>query len=408
MIIHVRSLLKLITKFIIFVLNHIFIFQTRLKASWWVENQDFLKSSVILDTWIDVINHIEFDVLYNNTMKDDNTSKLNMSLKLPSTDEYKLIGELKNETVTADLHIPLGKQHLQFEGDLIAVNDNSYKLEGELKNAETIVYKLSSSVTLERDQLSIIETILTPVNNNTKYFINIKKEKYGINLNIRSDTLNGSISMNCINSMNWDLRSKIDTLNMEKYDNYQFNTFMNVQSNGNTTLYVYMNTPWKELNSAKVDGNLLLSNKGGNIRLSQQRNSETNFVSLDWKMDYLTDMFIKIIANQYYDEINTKDVLVHLFLKNTKMAVQNVNTGFDINIDQEVWRWASNVTVTIFDQENFDVILSASLPPPEKDDHQLLMSYHANKGMRNASYLVSYKTLRTKVNYASDGSVCIF
>lgn len=373
-----------------------------------MENQDFLKSSIILDTWIEVIKHIEIDVLYNNTMKIDNNLKLNMSLKIPSNEEYKLISEMKNEKMIADLHIPFGKQHLQFQGDLIPVNDNSYKLEGELKNHET-TYKVTSSVTLEKDQLSMIETIITSVNG-TKYFINLKKEKYGINLNIKSDTLNGSISMNCINALNWDLRSKIETLNtMNNYDNYQLNTFMNVQINGNTTLYVYMNTPWKELNTLTIDGNLLLSsNNGGHIRLNQQRNSETNFILLNWKMDYLTDMFIKIIANQHQDEINTKDVVVHLFLKSLKQTIQSINTGFDINIDRELWRLASNASITIFNQENFDFVLSTSLPPPEKDDHQFLISYHANKGIRDASYIVSYKTLRTNVNYASDGSVCFF
>ncbi|XP_043484877.1 apolipophorins [Leptopilina heterotoma] len=381
---------------------------TNLKASWCVENQDFLKSSVILDTWIDVIKHIEVDILYNNTMKIDSTSKLNMSLKLPSNDEYKLTGEMKNEKVTADLHVPLGKQHLQFEGTLIPVRENSFNLEGELKNAK-VIYKVTSSVSLEKDQLTIVEATITPVNSatkNTKYFLTLKKEKYGIDLNIKSETLNGTISMNCINALNWDLRSKIDTLNnMNKYDNYQLNTFMNVQINGNATLFVYVNTPWKELTTATIDGNLLLSNNGGHVRLNQQRNNEANFISLDWKLESLNDMFIKIVGNQRYDEINTKDVVIHLFLKSSVQAVQTVNTGFDIDIDKQLWRLASNATVTFFDQENFDVVLNASLPPPEKDDHQFLFSYHANKGIRNASYLVSYKTLRSNINYSSDGSL---
>lgn len=341
-------------------------------------------------------------------MKIDSTSKLNMSLKLPSNDEYKLTCEMKNEKVTADLQIPLGKQHLQFEGNLIPVKENSFNLEGELKNSE-IIYKVTSTVSLEKDQLTIVEAIIIPVSSatkNTKYFVTLKKEKYGIDLNIKSETLNGTISMNCINALNWDLRLKIDTLNnINKYDNYQLNTFMNVQINGNATLYVYVNTPWKELNSATIDGNLLLSNNGGHVRLNQQRNSEVNFISLDWKLESLNDMFIKIVGNQHYDEINTKDVVIHLFLKSSVQAVQTVNTGFDINIDKQLWRLASNATVIFFDQENFDVVLNASLPPPEKDDHQFLFSYHANKGIRNASYLVSYHTLRSNIKYSSDGSV---
>ena len=346
-------------------------------------------------------------------MKKNSISKLNLYLKHQPNQEYKFVGELKNGTVKADLHSPLGMRHFQFQGDLIEISENRYKLEGDLQNAHTdTIYKILSFITMEKDQLSTLEITATPSNNamdDNKYVVNLNRENYGINVQVKSHALNGNLSMSCTNAFNWNVRSKIETLNnIDKYDIYQFNTFMNVQVNGNTTVYVYVNTPWQDLENAMLNGNLLLSDDGGYVRLNHHLNRDDGFVLLEWKLSYLTDMFGKIMTNHRTDEMNNKDIDVYLFFKNPKRAFKNVNIGFDVNIDQEQWRLATNATVGILDDENVDIIVSVRLPPPDNDDHRFLISYHANKGIQDANYVIGYNAMRAKTNYASDGSVCIF
>uniref|UniRef100_V9IHA2 Uncharacterized protein n=1 Tax=Apis cerana TaxID=7461 RepID=V9IHA2_APICE len=67
--------------------------------------------------------------------------------------------------------------------------------------------------------------------------------------------------------------------------------------------------------------------------------------------------------------------------------------------------FAANATIGFRNHENIDGVFTVRLPPPNNDDHRLLVSYHGNQGVKDASYVIGYNALRAKVNYASDGSI---
>lgn len=389
--------------------NKIFYLQGTFQASWLVEEQS-TKASVALNTWLEPLVNVEGSVLYNNTIYLDNSALLNVNFKHHKDQAYALRGRYKEEKVQFDLETPVHPKRLVFSGDVTKVNENVYHLAGDLTNSETSeIFHIACPIKMDNAGISTIDMTITPkasadVEGDKPIKLKLKTEKYGLSFEGESDQMNGNIKMNLINSYNWDLRAKLSQANGQSFD---FATFMNVQVNGNTTLYLQAKTPWEKIEKIVFDGNLLLDSETGNVRVKHQLNEDSGHVIFLWRLFYLADMYANLAAGYQKDGVNVKDINAVVFYANPKKAFKNIDVGFDIDVDHDKWRFGTNATVGIRNQNNIDAVLKISLPPPEKDTHNLLLSYHANNDHRDLSYVVGYSADLAKSNYASDGSVSI-
>ena len=348
--------------------------------------------------------------MYNNTLDLDNSALLSAHFKHHDDQYYKLDGLLKDNKIEGSVETPTQPKRLIFNGDFTKVNDNLYQISGELTNVETSeVFQLISPIKVENGGLSSIDVTVTPKNlinseDQIPIKLRLKKERYGLFFEAESKQIKSSVKMNLINSYNWDLRAK-----MIKEDDqiYSFVTFMNVQVNGNTTLYLEAQTPWEQMEKLVFDGNLLLDTATGNVRVKHQLNQDSGHVLFLWRLFYLSDMFANVAAGYQHDDVSVKDLNAMVFFVNPKKAFKNIETGFDINVDQDKWRFATNLTVGLHNQNNVDAVLKVRLPPPNSDTHSLLLSYHTNSEHTDMSYVVGYNAIVAKSNYASDGSVSL-
>lgn len=325
--------------------------------------------------------------------------------------DYQLTGNLSNGKINAQLYTPLSnKSHFQFNGDLRMINESLYDIRGELKNQlQAKVYDVSSVIFLKADDLVSIDVTALPKTANTdRIILRFKKKTYGLLLDIDSGSFVSNLDANVISKMNWDVRMHTNIKKAYQVDSYNLTTFMNVMVNGNTTLYVHAETPWNDSKIVTLFGNMMLTNTSGDVRLNHQLNDDRLHTEMGWSLIYMENMFLKLITN--YDTINLgkKDLYSYVFFKNPGRLYRNLDMGFDVDIDQKAWQFATNATIGFRNQQNIDAVFVVKLPPPNNDNHRFLMSYHTTNNMQDISYVVGYNAVQARRNYASDGSVSIY
>lgn len=353
---------------------------------------------------------METDILYSNAIRINNTAKLNVHIIHLGDREYQLFGNLINGKINADLHTPLSeKPHFQFYGDLRQVNESLYDIRGELKNElQAKSYDVSSVILMQNDTITSVDVKAEPKSANTDRFIlKLKKKRFNLLLDVDGGSFNGTLDANILNNLNWDVRARANIQKAEEVDTYQLSTFMNVQVNTNTTLYIHAETPWNDSRILTVKGNMMLTNTSGEVRLDHRLNNDRCHATTRWKLNYMEDMFLKLITGYDTTDLGKKELSTHIFFKNPRRLFRNVDVGFDLDIDRKAWEFEANATIGFRNQQNIDAVFVLKLPPPNNDDHRFLMSYHTSKKMEDISYLVGYNAVRAKSNYASDGSVCI-
>lgn len=363
-----------------------------------------------LESWIQALKSLETDIIYSNTIRVNNTAQLNVHIMHLSNQEYQLIGNLNNGKIDADLHTPLSeKPHFQFHGDLRRINESLYDIRGELKNElQAKSYDVSSVIIIQNDAIASIDVKAEPKNTNTdRLILRLKRKRFGLLLDIDGGSFNSTLDANVNNNLNWDVRARADIQKANEVDTYQLSTFMNVQVNHNTTLYIHVETPWNDSRSLTVKGNMMLTNTSGEVRLDHLLNNDRCHATTRWKLNYMEDMFVKLITGYDTTDLGKKELSTHVFFKNPGKLYRNLDMGFDLDIDRKAWELEINATIGFRNQQNIDAVFVVKLPPPNNDDHRFLIRYHTNKEMQDISYVVGYNAVRAKSNYASDGSVCI-
>ncbi|EFN78662.1 Apolipophorins [Harpegnathos saltator] len=372
----------------------------------WQTNENVSRASAKLESWIKALRSLETDVLYSNAIRIDNTAKLNVHVKHLGEQEYQLNGNLNNGKIDAELHTPLSQEpHFQFHGDLIQINESLYIVKGELKNQLLAKsYDVSSVIVTQDDGPSSIDVTAEPKSANTdKITLKLQRKKYGLQLNMDGGSFNSTIDANIINSLNWDMRAQTDIRQPHRIDTYHLNTFMNVQVNGNTSLYVHAETPWDDCEVLTVKGNVMLTNTSGDVRLSHQLNDDQYHAAVQWTLIFMTDIFAKLTTRYEGAGSSRKDFSTHVFFKNPR-SYRIIDMGFNLDIDRKAWEFETNATIGSRNQRNADAVFIIKLPPPYNDDHRFLFSYHKTDDMQDISYVIGYSTVRSKANYASDGS----
>lgn len=384
----------------------------------WHATKDEIKAFVLFNSWIESLKNIKVHVSYHpNTTANNGTANLEVLAKLLDR-QYKLLGNYSGDRIQSEFYTPAsnGKPHLQFHGNTMKESDSIHKLNGQLLNHMTSkVSTVFGTIELTQNgSLHTVEVTIQPkeaeIGQNDSLLLKLKKEKYGLNAALIGHPINGSLDANFVNPLNWDVRARANFDKISTVEGQvQFITFMNVQVNGNTTLYVHAETPLPDIRNVTLTGSMLMSNNSGDIRASGWLNEYTRYTILQWKLIYMADMFGRVlIGYEGPTDLDNRLVDTRLFFKNPRQAFKNVDVGFDLDVDREKWKFAANATVGFRNHENIDGVFTVRLPPPDNDDHRLLISYHANGGFKDVSYVIGYNCLRAKTNYASDGSVCLF
>lgn len=356
---------------------------------------------------------LETDILYSNTIHVNNTAKLNVHLTHLGK-EYELNGNLSNGKVNADLGTPFSKSHYQFHGNLREIKETigaTYHVDGKLKDQlKNKFYDVNSVILMQENTPISMNVSLFPTGepNTNRINLELKRKKYGLLLDVNGGFFNGSLDANILNNMNWDVKARTDIQTADAMDTYQLITFMNVQVNGNATLYIHAETPWNDSRIVTMNGNLMLTNNSGDVRLNNLFNDNRCHAAISWSLIYMENMFVKLMTGYDTVELGKKEVNTHIFFKNPGRLYRTFDMGFDLDIDRKAWELEANATVGFRNQQNVDAVFVVKLPPPNKDDHRFLFSYHTNKNVSDISYVVGYNAVRAKSNYASDGSVCIF
>ncbi|XP_024879673.1 uncharacterized protein LOC112459670 [Temnothorax curvispinosus] len=378
------------------------------ESAWQVEHEYHLvKASAKLESWIRALKSLETDILYSNAIHVNNTAKLNVHVTHLGNQKYQLIGNLNNDKINADLYTPLSQRpHFQFHGDLRQVNESLYDIRGELKNELQAKSYDVSSVILLHDTLSSIDVKAEPKSANTEPLVlRLRRKKFSLLLDVDGGSFNSSLDANVLNNLNWDVRARTDIQEAGKVNTFQLSTFMNVQVNGNTTLYIHTETPWNDSRILTVKGNLMLTNTSGDVRLDHRLNDDRCHATTRWKLNYMEDMFVKLITGYDTTDLGKKELSTHVFFKNPGRLYRNIDVGFDLDIDRKAWEFETNATIGFRNHQNIDAVFVVKLPPPNNDDHRFLISYHTNKQNQDISYVVGYNAVRAKSNYASDGSI---
>lgn len=324
--------------------------------------------------------------------------------------EYQLAGNLSNGKIDADLHTPLSqKPHFQFHGDLRHINESLYDVRGELKDQlQAKSYDVSSVIFVQNDTLTSVDVKAEPKSANIDRIIfRLKRKTYGLLLDVDGGSFNGTIDANILNNLNWDVRAHTNIKKGNKVDIYQLNTFMNVQVNGNTTLYIHAETPWNDSRIVTVNSNMMLTNTSGDARLDHRLNDDKCYAATQWKLIYMEDMFVKLVAGYDTADLGEKELSTYIFYKNIGRLFRAIDMGLNLDINRKMWEFGTNVTIGFRSKQNLDAVFVVKLPPPNNDDHRFLISYHTSKDTQDISYVLGYNAVQAKSNYASDGSVCI-
>ncbi|XP_076235875.1 apolipoprotein lipid transfer particle [Calliopsis andreniformis] len=377
--------------------------------TYWYLAENRVKASVDLRTWMESLKSVEADISYWNTVKINDNANVTLNFKYLVDQTYKLSGNYSNGTVEGELYTPTSKdRHFEFQGDLKTTSDTSYNLDGEILNLMTReTHKISATFDMQNDSLHAMEVVMQPKTGTSAddIVLKLQKEEYSLNAVLVGRALNGTMNVNFLNPSNWDVRTEGEILRSGKKERFRLSTFMNVQVNHNMTLYIHAETPLEDIRNLSLTGNMLLTNNSGDIRLHNRLNEDANYVTLQWKLDYMMDMFGRVLVGYQTEKFGTKDVDTRLFFKNPARLFRNIDVGFDVNVDHQKWEFATNATIGFRNFENIDGVFIVRLPPPNNDDHRFLISYHANNYMKDTSYVIGYNTVRGKTNYASDGSI---
>ncbi|XP_029160980.1 apolipophorins isoform X2 [Nylanderia fulva] len=380
---------------------------TSFEAVWQID-EHLIRASAKLESWIKALESLETDVLYSNAIRINNTAKLNVHVTHLGEQEYQLAGNLSNGKIDADLHTPLSqKPHFHFHGDLRQINESLYDVRGELKDQlQAKSYDVSSVIFVQNDTLTSIDVKAEPKSANIDQIIfRLKRKTYGLLLDVDGGSFNGTIDANILNNLNWDVRARADLKKADKVDIYQLNTFMNVQVNGNTTLYIHAETPWNDSRTVTVNGNMMVTNTSGDVRLNHRLNDDKCHADVQWKLIYMEDMLIKLVAGYDTADLGEKELSTYVFFKNIGRLYRAIDMGLNLDINRKMWEFGTNMTIGFRSKQNFDTVFVVKLPPPDNDDHRFLISYHTSKDMQDISYVVGYNAAQAKSNYASDGSV---
>lgn len=368
-----------------------------------------MRASAKLESWIKALKSLETDLLYSNAIRVNNTARLNVHVKHLGEQEYQLDGNLNNGKIDANLLTPLSPEpHFRFHGDLVKVNESLYNVKGELRNQLLAKsYDVDSVIVFEDDAVTLIDATAKPKSADTNEItLKLQRQKYSLQLHMDGGSFDSTVDANIINLLNWDMRAQTNIQQAGMVaDTYQLNTFMNVQVNGNTSLYVHAETPWDDSRSLTVNGNLMLTNTSGDARLSHQLDDNRYHVAAQWTLIAMEDMFAKLATEYETVESSRKDFATHVFFKNPGQLYRNLDMGFNLDIDRKAWQFETNATIGYRNLHNMDAVFSVKLPPPNNDEHRFLFSYHTNKGYQDTSYVMGYNAVRSKTNYASDGSV---
>ncbi|EGI63145.1 Apolipophorin [Acromyrmex echinatior] len=384
--------------------------QISFESAWQVDEY-LIKASAKLESWIKALESLETDILYSNAISVNNTAKLNVHVTHLGDQKYQLIGNINNGKIDGDLHTPLSERpHFQFHGDLRQINESLYDIRGELRNdLQAKSYDVSTVIFVQNNIVDSIDIKAEPKSANTNRLIfRLKRKKYGLLLDIDGGSFNGTLDANVLNNLNWDVRVRTDIQKVNEIDVYQLNTFMNVQVNGNITLYILAETPWNDSRILTMKGNMMLTNTSGDVRLDHRMNNDRCHTTAKWKLIYMEDMLLKLITEFDIMDLGKKELSTHVFFKNPGRLYRNIDVGFDLDIDRKMWEFETNATIGFRNQKNIDAVFVIKLPPPNNDDHRFLISYHTNKNNKEVqiiSYVVGYNTVRTNKNYASDGSI---
>lgn len=366
-----------------------------------------------MESWIKALESLETEILYNNAISVNNTAKLNVHVTHLGDQKYQLIGNINNGKIDGDLYTPLSERpHFEFHGDLRQINESLYDIRGELRNdLQAKSYDISTVIFVQNNIVDSIDIKAEPKSANTdRIILRLKRKKYGLLLDVDGGSFNGTLNANVLNNLNWDVRVRTNIQKTNERDIYQLNTFMNVQVNGNITLYIHAETPWNDSRILTMEGNMMLTNTSGAVQLDHRMNNDRCHATARWKLIYMEDMLLKLVTGFDTTDLGKKEVSTHVFFKNPGRLYRNIDVGFDLDIDRKVWEFETNATIGFRNQENIDAVFVVKLPPPNNDDHRFLISYHTNKSNKEVqviSYVVGYNTVLTHKNYASDGSVCI-
>ncbi|XP_076760898.1 apolipoprotein lipid transfer particle [Xylocopa sonorina] len=399
----------------------------------WYALDNRVGAAVVLRSWMDSLKNLEVRLSYLNAIASNDTGKVpgevQVTVHAKHLDrEYTLLGNYTGGTIDAEFSTatsssPKVEPRYRFHGTTIALlpaNDSTRReLNGALSNLVTgEVRAVSGFIELNRVDgcLRAIELTVHPrpypeptsSNAADRFVLKLKRETYRLNVSVLGPDLNGTLAANYINSFNWDVRTSADIPGEKDHHRVEVSTFMNVQVNGNVTLYVHAETPLPEIRNVTVTGTTLLSNETGDVRANGWFNEHPRwYVTAQWRLLYLMDMFGRVLAGYQGSTpaTDSKQLDCRVFFKNPRRAFRNVDAGFDVDVDREKWRFAANATVGFRNHENIDGVFAVRLPPPNDDDHRFLVSYHANGGLKEASYVIGYNALRARTNYASDGSI---
>jgi len=353
---------------------------------------------------------LETDILYSNAIHVNNMAKLNVHLTHLGK-KYQLNGNLNNDKIDADLDTPFSESHYQFHGNLKVIDETIgaiYYVDGKLKDQLQNKYYDVNSVILTQKNIPVsmnVSLFPTGKPNTNRINLELKRKKYGLLLDVNNESFNSSVDVNILNNLNWDMKARTDIQTANTIDTYQLITFMNVQVNGNATLYIHAETPWNDSRIVTMNGNMMLTNQSGDVRLNNQFNDNRCHAVMSWSLLYMENMFVKFMTGYDTADLGKKEVNTHIFFMNPGRVYRALNMGFDLDIDRKAWELEANATIGFRNQQNVDAVFVVKLPPPNNDDHRFLISYHTNQNVSDISYVVGYNAVRAKKNYASDGSV---
>lgn len=373
-----------------------------------MEGINFVNASLELKSPIVMLENLSGNIYYNNSISKNDLAKLNLELVHRSSNRYKITGDYENNGLSIKMLSPVKNyESLEFLGNVSRSSDELFEFSGDLiNNLTTDPCKVSGSVRTDTGEISKIEATIVPGKNSRwkkTVVINYTKETYGFKFQTKNSPSDAVIDFSYVNILNWNAETRIYDATQQLVD-YQLTTSVNTQENGNISVYLFGKTPWKSAESFMISGTMLVSDVTGVIQASHNFNQDKSNFEFRWGLLYMENMYTKFLLG--YDLGGAeKYIETQLFFINPKQIYRNVNVGFDVNIDRELWKFGGNATIGFFDENNIDAILSLTLPPPDADCHTVLISYHAQKETHDFKYAVGYDTKISRINYASDGSV---
>ncbi|XP_066586148.1 uncharacterized protein Apoltp [Prorops nasuta] len=377
----------------------------------WLVTKENLKGSLKLNTWLEPLKNIGLNGVYVNN---EDAKQLNLSFSHHQNEEYKISGNRTKDGLHADIYTPIESQeHFQFKGDLNKVTNALFEVNGDLTNMKTLkIYNVICKVTLDGSDISSVETSIIPNHGTEKEKLTLKldRKKFGGDLAIEGPMVNGVMSVQYQNAINWNVRTKVETkMNLDDKikEKYLLNIYMNMQVNGNASLYLNAETPWPNIKVATLNGNALIGKNMGEIKLTNKLNYDIAHLTLAWKMLVYLDMFGRIAGGYDIGNYGSKELDVQAFYKSPEKSLKHLNIGFDVDIDKENWKFGVNATTNSKRELNKDlnIVVLARLPPPTNDHHTMALRYQVENSFQDFDYAVEYSTLKTKTNYSSDGSL---